>query len=154
MGGAALHIIKLSVGSESMEDHAGWVAARVAERRAAGLAPVHRHVTRMWPKRAAEIAGRGSLYWVVKGLIRMRQTILGFEETDAGDGIRRCAILLDPAIVAVQPRPRAAFQGWRYLADADAPQDLAAAGTDVADLPPGLRQELDMLGVRLTARAA
>lgn len=151
MDGAALHILKLSVGSESIEDHAAWVAARVAERRAAGLEPHHRHVTRMWPKRAAEIAGQGSLYWVVKGLIRMRQAILGFEEVEEGDGIRRCAILLDPAVVPVEPRPRAAFQGWRYFPAADAPPDLAAFAPGAADLPAALRSALDEIGVRMRA---
>ncbi|HEU0221204.1 MAG TPA: DUF1489 family protein, partial [Paracoccaceae bacterium] len=106
-----------------------------------------------WPKRADEIAGRGSLYWVIRGIVRVRQAITGFEEVRGEDGIRRCAILLDPTLRLTEPRPRAAFQGWRYLADADAPPDIGRAGAEAADLPADLLQELDALGVRSTRAA-
>jgi hypothetical protein len=144
-----LHLVKLSVGSVSIADHADWQAARIAERRAAGLDPRYRHVTRMWPKRAAEIAGSGSLYWVIQGVIRFRQRIEGFEEVRREDGIRRCGIILDPGIVLVEPRPRAAFQGWRYLAAADAPRDLAGPHVrEEEGLPPALLAHLAEMGVR------
>lgn len=149
-----LHLVKLCVGTDSIAELADWQAGRMAEARALGQPALPRHVTRMWPRRAAEIAGQGSLYWVIRGAIRVRQAILGFEEAAGEDGGPRCAILLDPVLVPVQPRPRAAFQGWRYLAAAEAPPDLAAAGAPAADLPEALGRALDALGVRAPLRAA
>ena len=57
------------------------------------------HVTRMWPRREAELLDGGSLYWVFKGLVLARQRILGLEPRRGADGIERCAIRLDPAVV-------------------------------------------------------
>lgn len=108
---------------------------------------LNRHVTRMWPKRADEILGGGSIYWVIKGLVQCRQRILRFDEVDHGDGIRRCAIVLDPEVVRVTPTTRRPFQGWRYLKAADAPRDLPAGkGTD-DELPPDLSAALAEIGV-------
>lgn len=142
-----VHLVKLCVGVESVEELRAWQSRRAAERLAAGLDPRPRHVTRMWPRRAGELLAGGSLYWVIRGVIRVRQRILGFEEVVREDGIRRCGIVLDPTLVPVQPRPRAAFQGWRYLSAEDAPPDLAALPADESDLPPGMREALSELGV-------
>ena len=104
------------------------------------------HVTRMWPKREAELTDGGSLYWVFKGLVLGRQRILGLEPRDGADGIARCAIRLDPEVVRTMPQPRRPFQGWRYLRPEDAPRDLAAGGA-IPDLPPRLLAELAAIGV-------
>ena len=101
----------------------------------------------MWPRRAAELLQGGSLYWVIRGVIRVRQRIAALEEVTGEDAIRRCAIVFDPALAPVAPRPRAAFQGWRYLAAKDAPPDIGAASGDDPDLPPGLREALSRFGV-------
>lgn len=121
----------------------------MAERHAAGLDLRPRHVTRMWPRRAAEILGGGSLYWVVQGYVAVRQAIEAFDDATGEDGIRRCAIVLSPALVRVVARPRAPFQGWRYLAATDAPLDVphAFAEAPEAHLPPELAIALDGLGV-------
>lgn len=141
-----VHLIKLCVGAEAVEDLAGWQADGIAERRAAGLDPVPRHVTRMWPKRADELAAGGSLYWVFRGLVLARQRILGLETHRGGDGIERCAIRLDPEIVRTRPQPRRPFQGWRYLRPEDAPADLVG-GPAAADLPASLVAGLAEIGV-------
>lgn len=141
----SLHMIKLCVGAEAVEDLLAWQADRLAESRASGGDPLVFHVTRMWPKREAELLDGGSLYWVFKGLVLARQRILSLSERIGADGIRRCAIGLDPDVVRTTPMPRRPFQGWRYLAPADAPRDLIGAGT--SDLPPALMAELAQLGV-------
>ena len=151
----ALHLIKLSVGSDSVDDLAAWQASRVAERRAAGLDPRPRHVTRMWPRRADEILGGGSLFWVIQGYIAARQAVEGFDEVVAVDGVRRCAIVLSPAIVRVAARPRGPFQGWRYFAVNDAPPDIPQTGfAEAAEayLPAELAIALDGLGVPIRER--
>src|SRR5699024_9415416 len=147
--GMMLHLLKLCVGAVSIEDLSAWQAGRIEERRAAGLDPRPRHVTRMWPRRAAEILEGGSLYWVIQGWITVRQGIEGFDEVRREDGIRRCGIVLSPELVPVSPRPRAAFQGWRYLAAGDAPPDARAGFAEAGDpfLPADLARALDGLGV-------
>ncbi len=142
-----LHLVKLCVGTDSIDELRAWQSGRAADRLAKGLDPRPRHVTRMWPRRADEVLEGGSLYWVIRGAIHVRQRILDFEEVTGEDGITRCAIVLDPALVPVAPRPRRPFQGWRYLPAADAPPDITAGSADEPDLPPGLREALSQFGV-------
>jgi len=142
-----LHLIKLCVGTDSIDDLRKWQSRRSAERLATGQDPRPRHITRMWPKRAEELLQGGSLYWVIRGVIRVRQRIAEFQEVTGEDGIRRCAIILEAALIPTVPRPRSAFQGWRYLRAADAPGDIGAAPGDEPDLPPGLREALTRFGV-------
>ncbi len=146
MGKAKLHLIKLCVGAESVEDLARWQDAAIAERRTDGRELLAVHVTRMWPKREAELIAGGSLYWVFKGFVLARQRIEALAPRDGADGIRRCAIMLDPAIVRTAAQPRRPFQGWRYLREADAPRDLIRAAAE-PDLPPALIARLDAMGV-------
>lgn len=145
--GAAVHLLKLCVGADSIEDLQAWQAARAAER-ARTADPRPRHVTRMWPRRAEELTGGGSLFWVIRGMIAVRQQVEALEPVTGADGITRCAIVLSPRLSRVVPRPHRAFQGWRYLAAADAPADLPhGVGTDGAPLPPELALALSALGV-------
>lgn len=143
----ALNIIKLCVGAASIEDLAQWQQERLAERGARGEAPRMFHATAQTPKRQAELAG-GSLYWVIKGVIQVRQPLLGFEEGQRDDGTPCCHIVLDPRLVPVRPVPRRAFQGWRYLPADEAPQDLGRGrGDDLARMPPDMRRALTELGL-------
>lgn len=139
-----LHLIKLCVGAEQVEDLAAWQR----DPRALGPDGLPRHVTRMWPKRAEELLEGGSLYWVFKGVVLARQRILRLDEVIRADGITRCGIVLAPEIVRTAAAPKRPFQGWRYLAGADAPPDLpkARAGDDA--LPPELDAALADLGLR------
>ena len=142
-----LHLVKLCVGTDTVEDLLHWQSRRSAERIAAGLDPRPRRVTRMWPRRADELLRGGSLYWVIRGVIRVRQRIAALEAVTGEDGIRRCAIVFYPALIPTAPRPRRPFQGWRYLPAPDAPPDIGAAPGDDPDLPPGLREALTKFGV-------
>ncbi len=141
---ANLHLIKLSVGTESVDGLAAWQTTP----RAQGADGLPRHVTRMWPKRAEELLDGGSIYWVIKGVILARQRILRLDEVDRGDGIARCGIVLEPELVRVEATPRRAFQGWRYLPASDAPSDLRAARQHEDALPPTLQSALAEIGVR------
>ncbi len=137
------HLIKLSVGTEDVADLAAW--HRLPQAQGPDGLPVH--ITRMWPKREAEVLNGGSIYWVIKGVIQCRQRIVRLDEVIGGDGIARCAIVLDPELVKVAPAPKRAFQGWRYLAPADAPPDLSAARAGDDDLPPELSAALADIGI-------
>ena len=144
-----LHLIKLCVGASSIEDLATWQTARIEERRASGQRARIEHTTFQSPKRQDELLDGGSMYWVIKGVIQVRQRITGFDTGHKADGSACCLIVLDPALVPVRPVSRRAFQGWRYLTAADAPPDLgsAAAAAALADLPPKMRRELAGLGL-------
>ena len=122
-----LHLIKLCVGADSVADLEEWVEERVRDGAPARQPPRSRHITRMVPTRAAEIVDGGSLYWVIKGQIAARQRMLEIEPFVDVDGIGRCRLWLEPEVVKVAPRPMRPFQGWRYLAEKDAPDDLGAS---------------------------
>lgn len=139
-----MHLIKLSVGSESVESLTDWQEAG-AVRTSDGY-PCH--ITRMWPKREADIKNGGSIFWVIKGLIQCRQKIIRFDEVIGSDGIRRCAFVLDPEIHRTQAALKRPFQGWRYLKPEDAPADLPAGRTQDDALPDDLNRALAEIGVR------
>ena len=137
-----LHLVKLCVGAASIEDLQAWQRGRIDEQRKAGQTPKLFHTTFQTPKRQTDLLDGGSLYWVIKGVIQVRQRIVGLEEGRKSDGSRCCLIVLDEALVPVHPTPRRAFQGWRYLDATDAPADLARGNTDLAKLPPKMRRDL------------
>ena len=139
----ALNIIKLCVGAESVEDLTDWHRAHVHL-----WAPgTTEHVTRMWPKREADLLEGGSLYWVIKGQILARQRLLGLEERRGSDGISRCALILDPEVIRTEAAGRRPFQGWRYLDPKDSPRDLPRGRAREIALPPALALALAEIGL-------
>ena len=142
-----INLVKLCVGAESVEDQQSWLDAR---RSAAADPAMYRssHVTRMWPKRAENLLNGGSLYWVIKGFIQARQTILSLDEVIGNDGIRRCAIVMDPELIRTTTAARRPFQGWRYLTTEDAPIDLPKQRAFDDALPTELERALSDIGLR------
>lgn len=138
-----VHLLKLSAGTESVETLADW-QKQYARRFDDGLP---RHVTRMWPKRQPQIEAGGSIYWVIRGLIQVRQRILRLDPVTGADGTARCAIVLDPTLIRTTAAPRRPFQGWRYLEPADAPPDLPENRQAEDSLPPALAGALAEIGV-------
>jgi len=139
-----VHILKLCVGADSVEDLLTWQESQRG-RWPKGCAV---HVTRMWPKRADEVLAGGSLYWVIKGVILARQRIVGLEQVTGGDGISRCALVLDAEVTRTEAAPRRPFQGWRYLDPKDAPPDLLRGRAHEEALPPGLAEAMAEFGLR------
>ena len=132
----ALHLIKLCVGCDSVEELRAWRAERARR----GVPPIV--PTRQTPKRAAELLEGGSLYWVIKGVILVRQPIVKIVTLESG--VQPCRIDLGPELILTAPQPRRPFQGWRYLEAKDAPVDLTTA--EATDLPQDLAKELRELG--------
>jgi hypothetical protein len=144
-----LHLLKLCVGAESVDDLRDWQRRQAAMQRARGDVPEHVHVTRMWPRRADELLQGGSLFWVMKGYIRARQPIVRLDRVTGEDGIARCAIVLGKPVVHTRMVPRRPFQGWRYLLPDDAPEDLTDDQMKAEDaLPPELQTALSDLGLK------
>ncbi|MDP8915724.1 MAG: DUF1489 domain-containing protein [Pseudomonadota bacterium] len=133
-----LHLIKLCVGVDSVDELAAWRA----EQKRNGRACIVR--TRSTPKRAEEVLAGGSLFWVIKRQVRCRQLITAVRTIE--DGARtRCELTLADSLVLVEPRGKKPFQGWRYLEHREAPLDLDAG--IAADLPNELAAELRALGL-------
>lgn len=140
----ALHLLKLCVGADSVEDLSDWQDSQ-RPRWPRGCAI---HVTRMWPKREAEVLDGGSLYWVIKGVILCRQRLLALEQVEGGDGITRCALVLDAEIIRTEAAPRRPFQGWRYLDPREAPRDLPKGRALDDALPVDMARALAEIGLR------
>lgn len=131
-----LHLTKIAFGCADFDDLRARFAARFERGEKILLS------TRYMPKRADELAG-GSLYWISQHRFGLRQPLLGFEEAEGG----RCAIMLAPLLIEVEPRIRRAHQGWRYLTAADAPKDLPTGAAAEGQIPPGLQAELAAMGL-------
>ena len=132
-----LSLVKLCVGCDTVDDLLEWWRAR-----GGGDAPWKMH-TRQTPKRAEELIEGGSLYRVYRGFILSRQAILAVDTV--GEGVaRHCEVTLSHDVVLVEPTPRRAFQGWRYLERKDAPKDLGSVSPEAA--PPELARRLKEIG--------
>ncbi|MGC6400117.1 DUF1489 family protein [Sphingomonas sp. FW199] len=131
-----LHLTKVAFGAASLDHLIDRLNVR-------GTGPIGL-TTRYLPKRHEEIAGQGSLFWIIKHQLVARNPILGFAEAEGG----RVNILIGLPLVRIQPAPKRAHQGWRYLEGADAPPDMGggnAAGLDA--MPTTLVGELAGLGL-------
>jgi hypothetical protein len=146
IGTMALNILKLCVGAESIEHLEDYIAARYQRGGHYLVSGKPFHTTRMVPKRVDEILDGGSLYWVIKGNVQCRQRLAEIEPFIDSEGISRCHLVMEREVIKTHWQPRRAFQGWRYLTDADAPRDLSA-GEIAADMPANLRAELASLGL-------
>ncbi|MFT3730296.1 MAG: DUF1489 domain-containing protein [Hyphomicrobium sp.] len=142
-----LHLVKLCVGVSAVDELAAWQTEHRRRKSRDGIDCAY-HRTFQTPKRQAELLDGGSIYWVIRGVILVRQKLIGFEEGARDDGSACCNLMFDPALVLVRPTPRRAFQGWRYLDAADAPPDLKSGKKgQVAAMPAAMRKKLADLGL-------
>lgn len=130
-----LHLTKVAVGCRTIES----LEKRTLTRASGGEVRV---VTRMRPKRMAELIG-GSLFWIVKHRLVAAQTILRFE--DRADG--RLDIVCAEDLQRVPPAPKKGHQGWRYLEPGDAPRPGDHDATGLSDIPPLLFVKLSALAL-------
>ena len=144
-----IHIVKLCVGADNVEDLAEWQIGqikRAKKEKRPHIAPVCG--TRMWPKRVDDVLRGGSLYWVIKGVILCRHKIVRLDEVIGADGIARCGIVMDPEVVRTEAASRRPFQGWRYLDAKDAPPDLPQGRAGDDRLPEDMALALAEIGLR------
>jgi len=140
----ALHLVKLAVGAASIEEIEEFQEQRRKERRQKRASP-HRVYTRHGPKRQEELLDGGSLFWVIKGYIRARQRLVGFDQAVDDEGRPYCQFLVERIVVPTAVQPMQAFQGWRYLEPKRAPVDIRKG--DSTELPPQMAEELRRLGL-------
>ena len=131
----SLHLIKLCVGIDTIDELASWQKRRKRIE----------HWTRMTPKRVEELLDGGSIYWIIKGWLCARQKLLEFRPLEI-DGIKHCGLVFDKEIVRISPRPHRPFQGWRYFAEKDIPADLVKGKIEY-DMPEQMLRELTLLGL-------
>ena len=136
-----VNLIKLCVGARNVSELAA------SQKKKLETSGTIYHTTRMWPKRETEILSGGSIYRVFKGLILARQEIIELREIIGPDEIRRCGLILDKIIVRTEPRPKKAFQGWRYLIPENAPKDICIFHSEETEIPYHMQLELSKLGV-------
>ena len=137
-----VHLIKLCVGVDTVKELADWQTERLKRLKRAGKAPELRHRTLQTPRRRDKVLDGGSLYWVIKGFVLVRQRVLDLKPDVKDDGTACCGIVLDAELVMTRAHPRRAFQGWRYLEAADAPKDAEIAAAAEDELPRGMREDL------------
>ena len=133
-----LHLLKLAVGIDDIEHLRRIRAARRAERGGSWV------YTRNHPRRAQEVLAGGSIYWIIRGQIRVRQRVTGFRRERDDNARRYCLIEVDERLVQTLSRPWRPFQGWRYLSPEDAPEDCSDQGEPPSDR---LLAELRSLGL-------
>lgn len=142
-----VHLIKLCVGVAVPEQLKAFQAHRIALAEAQTGRRFTWHTTRRMPKRAESLCDGGSLYWVIGGMIQIRQPIQDIRPVTDESGKAACLIEMAPEQIPVVPCRRKAFQGWRYLEPADAPPDQTSKNADEAGMPGWMRTELQDLGL-------
>jgi hypothetical protein len=143
-----LHLIKLCVGVDTPAELIAWQEHRLEALRRAGKPAELVHRTRHMPKMRGEVLDGGSLYWVIKGVVQLRQRIVDLREETSDEGRSICGIVFDPVLVPTRPQIRRPFQGWRYLPVADAPPDLPQAERGAIEaMPAQMRAELAALAL-------
>jgi len=133
-----LHLLKLAVGIDNLDHLRRIRAARQAERGGSWV------YTRSHPRRAPEVLEGGSIYWIIRGQISVRQRVTGFRRECDDSGRGYCRIEIDECLIPTLPRAWRPFQGWRYLSPGDAPEDCGDAGEPPSDR---MLAELHRLGL-------
>ena len=139
-----MHIVKLAVG---VEDIAHLVQQQKARMQRDGALV---HSTRNTPLKSIEILDGGSIFWVIKKFVRVRQRIIGIETGVNSEGRRSCSLVLDTVLVKTELKEFRAFQGWRYFRDGEIPPDLnktGKSGKAIVELPLEMQAELKTLGL-------
>ena len=111
-----------------------WIAEIAEHEDAYFYTPSLRH-----PRRVEDLEAGGSIYFC-----KNRKTLFRMPNIRIRTKMQWCFICADPKIIRVEQKHVGFVRGWRYLEDADKPQDL----TLPEDIPDDIDERLDALGVR------
>lgn len=142
-----VHLLKMAVGIDSVAHLVRIQKLRLERAATPGGSGDLRHFTRHAPRRAGEVTDDGSMFWIIKGYVRVRQRILGIERVAGREGRKRCALILDPDLVKTELAAHKPIQGWRYLDPVAAPRDLDILAPEMTAIPPDMAAELRALGL-------
>lgn len=141
-----VHLLRMAVGVESLAHLKQIQSERLRQTEGRNENGLYTF-TRNFPKQVDDLIDGGSVYWVVKRFIRVRQEILGIEKRENDEGKSFCAIRIDPVLKRVVARRQKAFQGWRYLRPKDIPEDLQSSTFAANEMPSEMADELRELGL-------
>jgi len=141
-----IHLVKIAVGIESIEHLKNVQLERIRRAKELGGDEKLRHLTRNTPRRRNDVLENGSIYWIIKGYIRARQSIKGLEQVIGRNGKSRCAIVLDPSLKKTVLMSHKPIQGWRYMVTQAVPNDLPEEEIE-SSLPSNMAEELRSLGL-------
>lgn len=101
------------------------------------------------PARIEELMNGGSVFWIIKKAIQVRQTIIGFEDYkgDAKGDKPSYLIMCETQLIRTQPVSKKPFQGWRYLEGNNAPADIGPISASSDRPPPEMERELRGAGL-------
>ena len=106
------------------------------------------HLTRNYHKKRDDLIANGSMYWIIKRRVMVRQKILDISSVIRDDGSKGCEIELDKELIHVIPTPMIPFQGWRYFSSEEVQNDLSRNNNnDEEMLTDELNAELIKLGL-------
>ena len=142
-----INLIKISVGIEDIDHLKRRQEQSISNAISSGVVPEIVHYTRNTPRRANEWLQGGSIYWVIKRFIRVRQLIKDIRQVNGPKGKKSCAIILEPGIIRTEIKKFRVFQGWRYFPLNDAPADLPISSISDNDFPEDLVNDLKELGL-------
>jgi hypothetical protein len=137
-----VHLLKLCVGVDTVQDLKAWQADKLKRLKQARKTVELCHRTLQMPRRRDEVLDGGSLYWVIKGFVVVRQRVLDLRSDVKDDGMSCCGIVLHPELIGTRVQPRRPFQGWRYLDATDAPLDARTSQQAEAEMPKQMREHL------------
>ena len=135
------HLKKIAVGIETIE------RLRIRQEMLFNAYGKILHTTRNMPKQKEQLIKTGSIFWIIKRNVLVRQKILDIISVIRDDGSKGCEIELDKDLVRVIPTPMKPFQGWRYYMVDDTPPDLNLGNLENEDLPENINSELIKLGL-------
>ena len=113
------HLKKLAVGIDSVEN------LKIRQKTIFDAYNKIIHFTRNTPKKKDDLIAKGSMYWVIKRRVLVRQKIININLVIRSDGSKGCEIELDQELIKVIPTPMKPFQGWRYYNSEEVPSDLS-----------------------------
>mgnify|MGYP001301808587 CR=1 FL=1 len=100
------------------------------------------------PAREEALLDGGSLFWIIKKQIRVRQNVLAVVPYESGaDEKPSYLILCSPELIRVEPVRKKPFQGWRYLEAENAPPDIGRIMAMDEPPPPEMEKDLREAGL-------
>ena len=142
-----INLLKMSVGVESIKQLEQKQIQKLSDAVNRNEKPEIIHITRNTPRRTNEVLQGGSIYWVIKRFVLVRQKVKDVRQIEVKNGKKKCAIILHPDLIKTEIKKIRPFQGWRYLSEQDAPKDLPKTLLSNNNLPIELINELRHLGL-------
>ena len=140
-----IHLLKPALKVQDLFEFSQRQKSRWMEHEGEQVYPVW---TSRKPAREEALLDGGSLFWIIKKQIRVRQNVLAVVPYESGaDEKPSYLILCSPELVRVEPVRKKPFQGWRYLEAESAPPDIGRIMAMDEPPPPDMERDLREAGL-------